>query len=342
MNRIQIRRPWLLVAVLALLALGGCVVNPVPTPGPEGQVLSAKDAAAAADVWSPGAGTDTANAPDVAALADVAFDAGADAVDSAPDAIADAGDASIADVAPDVAADVATDVAPDAAADAGEDAQPDVVPDAIADAVKDALSDASQDAVQDALADAADGVPLDVPGGITNIDLIGVDWTCEKVPDWQLLPCLPGVVTAPPLLPGIHVDLPYPITYTDSPPSSGTHRPVWGKWGEYSFLPEQRWLHNAEHGGLVFLYHPCAPPETIAALRAFAKAVPPDDGGPFRWVMTPYPNLPNVVGVVGWGHVYVANCVAPLDLAKFVTLAYRKAPEDEPWDGGYSVLWLGK
>lgn len=27
---------------------------------------------------------------------------------------------------------------------------------------------------------------------------------------------------------------------------SGPHRPIWAKYGEYKFLPRERWLHNAE------------------------------------------------------------------------------------------------
>ena len=38
------------------------------------------------------------------------------------------------------------------------------------------------------------------------------------------------------------------------PPSVGRHRERWGKWGEYDFLPPQRWMHNNEHGAAVFLY----------------------------------------------------------------------------------------
>ncbi|MBI5609915.1 MAG: DUF3105 domain-containing protein, partial [Deltaproteobacteria bacterium] len=129
---------------------------------------------------------------------------------------------------------------------------------------------------------------------------------------------------------------------SDLPPSSGSHRPMWGKWGEYSFLPQQRWLHNLEHGGLALLYHPCAPQATIDALRAFAKAQPDDDGGPFRWVMTPYPNLPTAVALVGWGHLYLAECANPADMKTFIPVGYRMAPEDEGFEGGYSELWIGK
>lgn len=39
---------------------------------------------------------------------------------------------------------------------------------------------------------------------------------------------------------------------------SGSHRPLWPKYGEYVYVPPQRWIHNLEHGAIVALYHPCA------------------------------------------------------------------------------------
>lgn len=217
------------------------------------------------------------------------------------------------------------------AVDAAADATP------LVDAVADAAGDA--DAADDA--DAAVDAGLDIPGGATNIDLISVDWSC-KDPQWKPKVCNPGMIFAPPILPGIHVDLPTPITYADAPPSSGTHRPVWAKWGEYAFLPQQRWLHNLEHGGMAFLYHPCAPQGMVDLLRAFAESQPDDAGGPFRWVMTPYPNLQTAVAMLGWGHVYLAECVKPLDMKQYVPVFYRHGNEDEPFDGAYDTLWIGK
>jgi hypothetical protein len=37
-----------------------------------------------------------------------------------------------------------------------------------------------------------------------------------------------------------------PITYNVSLPTFGDHRPMWPVFGEYLFLPPQRWLHNVE------------------------------------------------------------------------------------------------
>lgn len=133
--------------------------------------------------------------------------------------------------------------------------------------------------------------------------------------------------------------------YEDVPPASGNHRPSWAKWGEYDYLPPQRWLHNLEHGGIAFLYDPCAAPSLVDALRELARAQPDDDGGAFRWVLTPYPGLPTGVAAVAWQHTWQAGCVdeaAETALQTFITEHYRKAPEDVSSDGSYATGWIGR
>ncbi len=176
--------------------------------------------------------------------------------------------------------------------------------------------------------------------GIANVDLAGVNWSCTT-PAWTQPTCAPGTVTHPPLQKADHIDLPTPISYTDVPPSSGPHRPVWGKWGTYTFLPPQRWVHNLEHGAVALLYHPCLPASEVAKLKAWAETVQADAGGAFRWVLTPYPGLQSAMALVAWGHVYQASCWNPSEANNFVKNFYRQAPEDEAGSGGYSEMWLG-
>jgi hypothetical protein len=139
-----------------------------------------------------------------------------------------------------------------------------------------------------------------------------------------------------------HINVPTPLSYEDDPPSSGNHRPFWAKWGEYDYLAPQIWLHNLEHGGVAFLYDPCAPSELVDALRVFAQSQPDDDGGPFRWVLTPYPDLPTPVAAVAWTWTWQAECVDVESLEDFVVDHYRQAPEDVDLDGSYGAGWLGR
>lgn len=180
------------------------------------------------------------------------------------------------------------------------------------------------------------------PNGIPTMGQDGQDATCQQ-PNWAPGTCTTGkIVNTPPPTTALHICLPNPIQYAQTPPSGGHHRGEWGKWGEYSYMPPQRWLHNLEHGGIAFLYHPCAPKATVDALRAFAKAWPADDGGEFRWVMTPYPGLPTAVAVVAWGWSYSANCLKNDEITTFIKAHYRKAPEDVGVDGTFQVNWMSK
>lgn len=137
-----------------------------------------------------------------------------------------------------------------------------------------------------------------------------------------------------------HIEDETPITYAVSPPTLGDHRGVWAKWGEYSYLPPQRWLHNAEHGGIVFLYDPCVSDVIVNALRTFAREVPDDTSGPFRWVMTPYPGLGSQVAVIAWGWAWMSECVDTAAMTTFIAEHYRKATEDVPHPGTYDTGWM--
>ncbi len=180
------------------------------------------------------------------------------------------------------------------------------------------------------------------------------DPTCQGAERVVPASCGAGIVAELPNRGQDHVRDGVPISYDDVPPSSGDHRPSWAKWGEYTYLPPQRWLHNLEHGGIVFLYDPCVPEATKDAIRAFAKAQPGDDSGPFRWVMTPFPGLPTAVAVAAWQWTWQAECLdtasTPLpaeganrtSLSTFITEHYRKAPEDVAVDGSYATDWIGR
>jgi hypothetical protein len=188
-----------------------------------------------------------------------------------------------------------------------------------------------------------DGSPVDTQKAAILLSDLHADpgnYTCSE-PAWGLPECVTGTVEDRHAQASDHVFLPKPITYTDSPPTFGPHRPEWAKWGAYKFLPPQTWIHNLEHGGVVLLYHPCTPPDVVAQLRQWAHDHAPDGGGPLRWVLTPYPGLPQPVMAVTWGWRYGAACVRPAELDAFLQAHYRKATEDVGTSGGYAVDWLG-
>lgn len=164
----------------------------------------------------------------------------------------------------------------------------------------------------------------------------------ELCADWERGECLAGEGRQLEDFGGRHVADPEPISWDDDPPASGPHRPEWARWGEYTALPPERWLHNLEHGGAALLYHPCAGAEVVDALRELARARPGDAGGRFRWVLTPYPELPTAVAVVTWEWRYLATCVRADEIDEFLDRHYRDAPEDIAGDGSFEEGWLGR
>ena len=186
--------------------------------------------------------------------------------------------------------------------------------------------------------------PVEVPAPEVLCPEYAIDMVSPVCADaaWQLPACGTTTTLDGADFGGQHVELAKAITYAESPPLSGQHRDVWPRWGEYRYLPPQRYLHNLEHGSVAILYNPCAPQSLIDQLRAFARARPADGGGQFRWVLTPYPGLDAAFSLVTWRHRLKGNCWNGPAAEQFLAAHYRDAPEDVALDGSYNCEWLGK
>jgi len=66
--------------------------------------------------------------------------------------------------------------------------------------------------------------------------------------------------------------------YAASLPTSGEHYPVWARWGIHSepFTPRGYWVHNLEHGGVVFLHRVGASSAIVDALVRVYERIPAD------------------------------------------------------------------
>jgi hypothetical protein len=100
-----------------------------------------------------------------------------------------------------------------------------------------------------------------------------------------------------------------PVNYPDPPPTSGPHNPCWGRWGVHDEpLAAERWVHNLEHGGVVFLYNcPDGCDQEVAAIKQLNQHR-------HRTIITTYAVLPTRFAVVSWGHRLLSDC---FDLATF-------------------------
>jgi len=122
-----------------------------------------------------------------------------------------------------------------------------------------------------------------------------------------------------------------PITYPDPPPAGGDHDPCWAKWGVHTdTVPARNWVHNLEHGGVVFLYNcPGGCDTDLATFTALAQANQ-------RTLLTVYPELPARFALVAWGRRLVSECIDVPAFQAFYDANFDHAPEAIASDPGSS------
>lgn len=140
---------------------------------------------------------------------------------------------------------------------------------------------------------------------------------------------LPG--TAFPSEGQTHVDEGQPITYTNYPPSSGTH---YGSTATCGFsdteVAEGKLVHSLEHGAIVLYYKPALPANTIQQLRDLYSKMPPAKYGKVKLVITPYSKLQTPMAMASWGRVQTFAQVNYDQMHAFYTALVDKGPEDVP------------
>jgi hypothetical protein len=96
--------------------------------------------------------------------------------------------------------------------------------------------------------------------------------------------------------------VPEPVDYPDRPPAGGPHSACWTWWGVHSDpVPDERFVHNQEHGGVIFVYHcPDGCPAEQAALEGLV------DGRPYA-VVVPYDEMTAKYAVLAWGYRLVTD-----------------------------------
>lgn len=127
-----------------------------------------------------------------------------------------------------------------------------------------------------------------------------------------------------------------PIDYPDPPPTGGDHNPCWATWGVHDdVVAPENWVHNLEHGGIVFLYRSKAELDaadatnagdagqggTSAALDALVNRLP-------RTLSTQYSALPKTFAVVAWGYRLVSDCVDLNAATDFYDAHFNQGLED--------------
>nr|XP_018906401.1 PREDICTED: uncharacterized protein LOC109036564 [Bemisia tabaci] len=140
----------------------------------------------------------------------------------------------------------------------------------------------------------------------------------------------------PPVHRAAHLCMNEKIEYDTNIPMFGNHRPAWAKWGEYVFLPKQRWLHNLEHGAIVMLYHPCTHPAFVSALREMVT------GCLYRHIITADNSLStsHPMALVAWGHKILLSYPSEKVVKNFIRQYAKKGPEETSRQGYYDELLI--
>lgn len=114
---------------------------------------------------------------------------------------------------------------------------------------------------------------------------------------------------------------------------SGTHRYVWPAYGEYSYVPVQRWVHNLEHGAIVAAYHPCVNKRQLDDYRKLVKKCL------YRHIITPYENLDaeRPFALIAWGHSLEMSVVSSELIVVFIRMNALQAPERISRNGQYTL-----
>jgi hypothetical protein len=154
-------------------------------------------------------------------------------------------------------------------------------------------------------------------------------------------PTCPAVVTPVPNEGWSHVPEGSVVSYRANPPASGPHYPVWARYQEHAVtVARPYWVHNLEHGAIVFLYRPDAPAAVVSALRDAYQSLPNDPAcGHRRALLTPDPLLPRATAVVAADFVVAADCVNAAAIRDFATGLRGLGPEQVCADGTHSSSW---
>ena len=113
------------------------------------------------------------------------------------------------------------------------------------------------------------------------------------------------------------------IDYPVSPPAGGAHNPCWYDFGVFDYeVPDERWVHNQEHGAIIFLYN--CPEGCDGELNALIEMVSPLD----RVIVSPYANMRWRFAASAWEHRIMMNCLDLDRMKSFYNEHFNQAPED--------------
>ena len=130
---------------------------------------------------------------------------------------------------------------------------------------------------------------------------------------------------------GNHITEGQPIAYPSYPPTYGPHWPAPTTWGYHSeAIPDERAVHNLEHGGVVASYNN-VPSDALAALQALLTTYPKDKYGEVKLVIRPYDKIaPGAIVLTAWEWIDELPAYDDARVRQFLSAHLGKCCEDVP------------
>ena len=128
---------------------------------------------------------------------------------------------------------------------------------------------------------------------------------------------------------GNHITEGTPIAYASYPPTYGPHWPAPATWGFHSeVVPDERAVHNLEHGGVVASYNNI-PPASLAALQALLTTYPKDKYGEVKLLIRPYDKIAaGTIALTAWEWIDELPAYDEARVRRFLDAHLNKGPED--------------
>lgn len=122
------------------------------------------------------------------------------------------------------------------------------------------------------------------------------------------------------------------VAYDTIPPMGGDHNACWAEWGVHTEeVADENWVHNLEHGGVVFLTNcPDGCEAEEGELSAYVSALGPTA------LLTPYPAMDVRFAAVSWGWRLLQDCLDMGAMETFYLNHVDQGPESStsgPSDG---------
>lgn len=125
----------------------------------------------------------------------------------------------------------------------------------------------------------------------------------------------------------LHTD--QPVQYESNPPVSGPHDALPAECGVHATpIPNEKMVHNLEHGSVGILYQPTLDPAVIKSIEALVSTY---DTHTFSM---PYPDMDDPITVVAWAHLMRLGTFDQDATKEFIDVFREGAdsPEDSPCD----------